>query len=194
MKTKNSNKYNFIIPQNITVFLIKKDILSFVGKLNIKSIKIKTKVLILKNTRSIIVTQLPIKETSFINDKKNYYFKNYQKNTLMLINQILNSISRKFKKKLHLKGIGFRVNILNNFFFKILFFRLGYSHQIFIRIPKNLTVSCIKTTKILISGKSFQKVSEFANLIRIFRLPEPYKGKGILYDSEKIVLKLGKKI
>ena len=50
------------------------------------------------------------------------------------------------------------------------------------------------STKLIISGKSSQKVSQIASLIRKYKTPEPYKGKGILYDSEKITLKEGKKI
>ena len=77
---------------------------------------------------------------------------------------------------------------------KLLNFKLGYSHQIFFKIPRNLNVFCLKSTKLFVSGLSNSYVNQIAALIRSYKTPEPYKGKGILYENEKIILKEGKKI
>jgi large subunit ribosomal protein L6 len=61
-------------------------------------------------------------------------------------------------------------------------------------VLNNLNVYSHKATTIFISGSSNQNVSQTAALIRSYKKPEPYKGKGILYDNEKIVLKEGKKV
>jgi large subunit ribosomal protein L6 len=61
-------------------------------------------------------------------------------------------------------------------------------------VLNNLNVYSHKATTIFISGNSNKNVSQTAALIRSYKKPEPYKGKGILYDNEKIVLKEGKKV
>jgi large subunit ribosomal protein L6 len=71
---------------------------------------------------------------------------------------------------------------------------LGYSHQIYFKISHTLNVFCLKATSIFISGNSYQEVSQISALIRSYKYPEPYKGKGILYENEKIVIKEGKKV
>ena len=73
-------------------------------------------------------------------------------------------------------------------------FKLGYSHNIYFKIPKNLTVFCLKSDKIFISGNFYEYISQIASQIRSYKTPEPYKGKGILYENEKIFLKEGKKV
>lgn len=76
----------------------------------------------------------------------------------------------------------------------LLHFKLGYSHFIYFKIPKNLKIFCLKANKLFILGNSYLFVTQIAALIRSYKVPEPYKGKGILYTTEKIALKEGKKI
>jgi large subunit ribosomal protein L6 len=73
-------------------------------------------------------------------------------------------------------------------------FKLGYSHSLYFKIPEQLIIFCLKFTKLFIYGNSYQNVTQIASLIRSYKKPEPYKGKGILYETEKILLKEGKKI
>ena len=62
------------------------------------------------------------------------------------------------------------------------------------KTSKKIKIFCLKTTELFIYGNSYQNVTQTASLIRSYKKPEPYKGKGILYDTEKITLKEGKKI
>jgi large subunit ribosomal protein L6 len=71
--------------------------------------------------------------------------------------------------------------------------QLGFSHEIKYAIPEGITVKAEKPTALTISGADRQKVGQVAAEIRAFRGPEPYKGKGIKYDSETILRKEGKK-
>lgn len=98
-------------------------------------------------------------------------------------------VSKGFFKHLKLKGIGFRAELFDN----ILSLRLGFSHTINYNIPKNIKITVPEPTELIIEGFNKQLVAQVAAEIREFRLPEPYKGKGILYDNEIIILKEGKK-
>lgn len=76
----------------------------------------------------------------------------------------------------------------------LLHFKLGYSHHIYFRIPANLKICCLKANKLFVLGYSYLFVTQIASLIRSYKVPEPYKGKGIVYTTEKIILKEGKKV
>ena len=76
----------------------------------------------------------------------------------------------------------------------LLHFKLGYSHFIYFKIPKKLKIFCLKANKLFILGYSYAFVTQIAALIRLYKVSEPYKGKGILYTTEKITLKEGKKM
>ena len=69
---------------------------------------------------------------------------------------------------------------------------MGYTHPIEFVIPKDLTIKLESPTKISISGIDKEKVGFLAAKVRDIRPPEPYKGKGILYEGEKIIRKAGK--
>jgi large subunit ribosomal protein L6 len=114
-----------------------------------------------------------------------------QGSTHSIIKQIILGLSIGFRKQLNIIGVGYRAAIENET--NILSLKLGYSHQIFIKIPKYLKLICIKPTKISIFGNNKQKVNQMAAIIRSYKLPEPYKGKGILYQNEKINKKEGKR-
>jgi large subunit ribosomal protein L6 len=70
---------------------------------------------------------------------------------------------------------------------------MGYSHDVSYPIPEGITIKCEKPTAIQITGFDKQKVGQVAAEIRAVRPPEPYKGKGIKYDTETILRKEGKK-
>jgi large subunit ribosomal protein L6 len=70
---------------------------------------------------------------------------------------------------------------------------LGFSHEVVYQTPEGITIATPKPTEITVSGIDKQKVGQVAAEIREYREPEPYKGKGVRYEGEKIVRKEGKK-
>lgn len=105
-----------------------------------------------------------------------------------LINNMIEGVSKKFRKCLILEGVGYRAQILNN----NLILNLGYSHPIEILIPKGIEISVEKNNIITIRGFDKELVGQLAATIKNKRPPEPYKGKGILYQGEIIKRKVGK--
>jgi len=96
-------------------------------------------------------------------------------------------------KKLKLVGVGYRAFIKksNNSYFLQL--KLGYSHDIFIKISNQVKIVCPKPDTIILSGKSSIHLNKLTNLIRSYKIPDSYKGKGVLYEYEKLNLKIGKR-
>lgn len=94
-----------------------------------------------------------------------------------------------YKKILKLVGVGYKAHIDNT----TLVLKLGYSHEIYYEIPKDIQIVCTKPTEILIFGISKEYVNQISNDIRSFKKPDSYKGKGLLFENEKLILKEGKK-
>lgn len=90
---------------------------------------------------------------------------------------------------LELSGVGYRASVQGS----KLVLQLGYSHDIEYPIPEGVTVKCEKPTSIAITGPNKQQVGQMAAEIRSYRMPEPYKGKGVIRAGEFIVRKEGKK-
>lgn len=105
-----------------------------------------------------------------------------------LLNNMVVGVSAGFTRALVITGVGFRAEVKGD----ILSLNLGYSNDVFVLIPKDLTVTADAGGKVVISGIDKQRVGEFASQVRKLRLPEPYKGKGIRYDDETIRRKVGK--
>jgi large subunit ribosomal protein L6 len=99
----------------------------------------------------------------------------------------INGLSEGFKKSLEINGVGYRAAVKGN----ILELQLGYSHPINYEIPAGLEVTVEKNI-INVQGADKQQVGQAAAIIRGFRKPEPYKGKGVKYTDEHIVRKAGK--
>ena len=108
--------------------------------------------------------------------------------TRALINNMIVGTTDGFKKTLEIVGIGYKASMNG----KVLNMSLGYSHDINIEIEDGVTVETPNATTIVVSGIDKQRVGEVAANIRSFRKPEPYKGKGIRYQGEKIIHKEGK--
>lgn len=185
-------KKNIIkIPKKISVYFCENNILTLVGPLGIKSIELKTQVKFFSKKNYILVTKIPFFDKKNILENDN---KKLSNSYISIIKQIIQEISKKSKHKLNLVGVGYRAILLTSFTFTILQLKLGYSHLIFIKIPKDLTIICPKPTKIFLYGNFQQKINKLSFLIKSYKMPEPYKGKGIFYINEKIDLKKGKKI
>ena len=104
-----------------------------------------------------------------------------------LINNMVIGVTKGYEKRLEVKGVGFRVASSNN----ELTMSLGFSHEIKFKAPEGVNVSNDKMV-IIVSGIDKQKVGQVAAEIRALKKPEPYKGKGIMYEGEQILRRAGK--
>jgi large subunit ribosomal protein L6 len=109
--------------------------------------------------------------------------------TRALINNMVRGVSQGFTRKLEINGVGYRAAVQG----KDLVLQLGYSHDVKYPIPQGITITAEKPTLLAITGADRQRVGQVAADIRGFRGPEPYKGKGVKYEDEKILRKEGKK-
>lgn len=106
----------------------------------------------------------------------------------MVLNMIT-GVTDGFKKELELRGVGYRAAMKGN----TLNLQLGYSHDINYDAPEGVKIESSKPTQITVSGIDKQQVGQVAAVIRQFRKPEPYKGKGVRYVGEYVRIKEGKK-
>ncbi|MDH4391288.1 MAG: 50S ribosomal protein L6 [Aquabacterium sp.] len=106
-----------------------------------------------------------------------------------LINNMVNGVSKGFEKKLTLVGVGFRAQAAGS----KLNLQIGFSHPVTKDMPAGVSVACATPTEILIKGADRQAVGQVAAEVRAIRPPEPYKGKGIRYADERVVIKETKK-
>jgi large subunit ribosomal protein L6 len=106
-----------------------------------------------------------------------------------LLNQAFTGVTLGFRKQLQLVGVGFKANVENN----VLVLKIGLSHLVKVPVPSNIEIKCPKPTVITLKGTNLQELTNLAAKIRHLKVPEPYKGKGILHRYEKIKLKSGKK-
>ena len=105
-----------------------------------------------------------------------------------LIHNMVVGVTEGFSKVLIITGVGYRAEVQG----KMLVMNLGYSSDFIAVIPEGITVTADAQGKVTISGISKKLVGEFSAQIRKLRMPEPYKGKGIRYETEVIRRKVGK--
>lgn len=108
--------------------------------------------------------------------------------TRTLISNMVTGVTSGYSKTLEIEGVGYRaakagdgVNLT-----------LGFSHPVVVEAPKGITLEVPQPNRIVVSGIDKEQVGAIAANIRFFRRPEPYKGKGIRYEGERIVRKVGK--
>jgi len=106
-----------------------------------------------------------------------------------LVNNMVVGVTKGFEKKLNLVGVGYKAAAQG----AKLNLQVGYSHPVNIDMPQGITVTTPTATEVVIKGADRQRVGQIAAEIRAVRPPEPYKGKGIRYSDEKIVIKETKK-
>ena len=102
---------------------------------------------------------------------------------------MVRGVTKGYEKKLELVGVGFRAQVQG----KNLNLTLGFSHPVSVAIPEGINIETPSQTEIVVKGIDRQKVGQMAAEIRDIRPPEPYKGKGVRYVGEQIILKEGKK-
>jgi large subunit ribosomal protein L6 len=108
--------------------------------------------------------------------------------TRTLVHNLVVGVTDGYEKKLEIHGVGYRVQAKG----KDLEFALGYSHPVLIEAPEGITFKVETPTRFSVSGIDKQKVGQTAAVIRRLRRPDPYKGKGLRYEGERIRRKVGK--
>ena len=105
------------------------------------------------------------------------------------VNNMVIGVSKGFERKLQLVGVGYRAQAQGD----ALNLSLGFSHPVVHQMPAGVKVECPTQTEILIKGSDKQQVGQVAAEVRAYRKPEPYKGKGVRYSDEVVVIKETKK-
>ncbi|KDN20759.1 MULTISPECIES: 50S ribosomal protein L6 [Amycolatopsis] len=108
--------------------------------------------------------------------------------TRTLVNNLVVGVTAGYEKKMEIHGVGYRVQAKGS----DLEFALGYSHPVKIEAPEGITFKVETPTRFSVSGIDKQKVGQISAVIRKLRRPDPYKGKGLRYEGEKIRRKVGK--
>jgi len=106
-----------------------------------------------------------------------------------LLNNMVIGVSKGFERKLNLVGVGYRAQAQGD----TLNLTLGFSHPVAHKMPAGVKVETPTQTEIILKGVDKQQVGQVAAEVRAYRAPEPYKGKGVRYSDETVVLKETKK-
>ncbi|MGH8762356.1 MAG: 50S ribosomal protein L6, partial [Nitrosospira sp.] len=106
-----------------------------------------------------------------------------------LLANMVHGVTKGFEKKLTLVGVGYRAQAAG----EILNLTLGFSHPVAHKMPEGVKAETPSQTEVLVKGIDKQQVGQVAAEIRAYRKPEPYKGKGVRYSDEVIVMKETKK-
>ena len=107
--------------------------------------------------------------------------------TRTLVANMVTGVTQGFEKRLEIQGVGYRAALRG----RDLEMQLGFSHPVTVKAPDDITFEVPQPTQIVVSGISKQRVGEIAAQIRKWRPPEPYKGKGIRYQGEHVIRKVG---
>lgn len=170
-------KKAIFIPKDISVTMENKEI-TIKGKNGVLKRIISDNVNIILENDKIILTRINDEKTSRESHGLNR----------ALVQNMVKGVENKFSKTLIAEGVGYRFQIEKN----LLNLSVGFTHPVQFEIPQDLTVKLESPTKIQLLGIDREKVGFFAAKIRDMKPPEPYKGKGILYEGEKILRKAGK--
>ena len=139
----------------------------------------------INNTIKVEVKDGEVVLTTLDDSKQTNAFHGLYRN---LIHNMVVGVTTGFSKSLVITGVGYRAEVQG----KILMLNLGYSNDFFATIPDGLTVTADAQGKVTVSGIDKQQVGEFCSQIRKLRKPEPYKGRGVRYETEVIRRKVGK--
>lgn len=150
------------------------------------------KLLILKYKLKVIYLKLIVSYYLLILNKRLFFKINSHKiNIITFIKKLLFEMLVKTYKKLNLIGIGFKVNILNNFLNYILVFKLELSHFIYLKIPNNMKCFCLQYNKIFLIS-NILNIMNLIYSIKLFKFTNNYTEKGIFYYNETLKLKKNK--
>ena len=175
------------IPAGVTVSFDKKtDVITVKGPKGELSQKIDPSIIVENNEGTITFS---VDEKSPVNVKQKQAFHGLYRS---LVNNMVIGVSEGYKKVLELVGVGYRVSNQGN----VIEFSLGYTHPIFMELPKEVKVETKSERNqnpiLTLESTDKQLLGLICAKIRSFRMPEPYKGKGILFQGEVIRRKSGK--
>ena len=173
-------KINISVPEKVKVAM-NGNILNIDGPLGKKSLKIDTEIFDLDINSE---KKISIKPKKINDETKRLWGMNRS-----LVNNAVIGTSKGYEKTLELVGVGYRASLKG----KELSLQLGFSHDIKFDIPENIKITIEKQTILKISGSDKQLVGSVTSKIKSYRLPEPYKGKGIKEAGQYILRKEGKK-
>ncbi len=105
-----------------------------------------------------------------------------------LVANVVLGVSEGFEKALEIQGVGYRAQLQGS----DLELQVGYSHPVVVTAPDGITFEVPEPNRIVVKGSSKELVGRVAANVRAFRPPEPYKGKGIRYEGERVKRKVGK--
>jgi len=177
-------KYIIKVPLNVSIFFRKhKRIVLIKGLLGFRYLKINTNIIFMSDKHSIYL------ETS----QKVFNQKKKIEDLIYKLKKFILEVSSVLTIKLKFVGLGYRFFLIDKSL-DLLELRLGYSHKIFFKPPKPIRIYCNKNTLLYLKSSNYNFLSEVSACIRSYKKPEPYKGKGILYLNENVILKKGKKI
>lgn len=190
---KSEIKQTIKIPNNTKIFWCKKKkIIIIKGPLSQKSLKIDNLIIFCGRHQEIELANNVLNKLSNHEKKRSY---SSQKTAVSLLKQVLiETTVPTMYQKLKFVGVGYRAFPVENFETRLLLLKLGYSHPIYFKIPPSTSVFCLKFIQLFVYSHSYQQTTFVASKIRSYKTPEPYKGKGIVFENEKITLKEGKKI
>ncbi len=166
-----------IIPQDLEV-KIEDNLVSVSGKNGKLEKRFRDLVKFEKRENTILINR--------INEDK--FSKAYHGLTRALVENMIQGIANKCSKTLIAEGVGYKFQVEKE---KIVL-NMGFTHSVEFIIPSDINIKAESPTKINIQGIDKEKVGLFASKLRDVRPPEPYKGKGIRYEGEKIIRKAGK--
>jgi len=154
----------------------------------------------LARQKSLLTDKNPQWELFVENPEKRRRMEGYGKTLVSVIRQKILGVSQGFFLTLDIQGIGYRVNIrtgspsCNNIGSKAqIIFKLGYSHEITLDSSPHLRVFSPKPNLLCIYSIDFHELTQFCETVRRLKKPEPYKGKGIRFQGQTVILRTGKK-
>lgn len=184
-------KYILKIPSNLNyIYCNNLNKLVLINNEETKILNLNFKILINKTKNYFYITDI-IRQNKLLDKKK---LESLRMLDILNIRKTLIEVSTIITKKLKLVGVGYKAfltkNNTSNYFLQL---KLGYSHSIYIKVPDNVKIVCPKPDTILLSSNSSISLNRLVSLIRSYKIPDVYKGKGVLYEYEKLILKIGKK-
>lgn len=171
-------KHEIIIPSSVS-FSQDGNVFKFKGKLGEEEISIPDCIEVSKTASGLL---LKIKDETKV-------ARSMWGTTQRNISNIIKGLSEGFTVVLDLLGVGYRAIVSGD----KLTLQLGFSHDVEYKIPSGVSIRCEKPTTIAVTAPCKQQVGEIAALLRSYRKPEPYKGKGVIRAGEFVVRKEGKK-
>ena len=166
------------VPAGVEVTISDKNLVTVKGPKGTLSEQISSLIKVEKNAAEIVFT--PVNETREANAQHGL--------ARSLVKNMVVGVTEGYSKKLTMLGVGYRAEKKGN----TLVMQLGYSHPVEMADPEGITTECPSATEIIVKGADKAQVGNYAAIIRAWRKPEPYKGKGIRYDGEYVRRKEGK--